>query len=76
MGYIDTRENLKSGDVMGLWIDKSEQADQSSTAQQKTSLEPTGVMSDNSDSGDEDSQVSSSVIKREITRSLHGVLDG
>ena len=42
MAYIDAQENLKSGDVMGLWVDESERADQSSPAQQKTSLESIG----------------------------------
>ena len=42
MEYIDAQENLKSGDAMGLWVGKSEQADHSSPAQQKTLLESTG----------------------------------
>ena len=41
-GTFDAQENLKSGDAMGLWDSKSEQADQSSPAQQKASLESTG----------------------------------
>ena len=35
MGYIDAQENLKTGDVTGLGIEESEQADQSSSAQKK-----------------------------------------
>ena len=42
MLYIDAQENLKSGDVMGFGVDESERADQSSPAQQKTTLKPTG----------------------------------
>ena len=42
MACIDAQENLKSGDTLELWVGKSEQADQSSPAQQKTSLESTG----------------------------------
>ena len=42
MEYIDAKGNLKSEDAMGLWVDKSEQVDQSSPDQQKTSVEPTG----------------------------------
>ena len=38
MEYIDAKENLKSGGAMGIWDGKSEQADQSSPAQRKTSL--------------------------------------
>ena len=41
-GYVDAQENLKSGDVMGLWVDESQRAGQSSRAQQKTSLGSTG----------------------------------
>ena len=44
MGYIDAPENLKAGNVMGLWIEESERADQSSSDQQKTSLESTDGM--------------------------------
>ena len=36
MEYVDAQENFKSGDAMGLWVGKSEQADQSSPDQQKT----------------------------------------
>ena len=32
MGYMDAEENLKIGDVMELWIEESERADQSSSA--------------------------------------------
>ena len=39
---VDAQQNLKSGDAMGLWVGKSEQADQSRSAQQKTSSESTG----------------------------------
>ena len=39
MVYVDIQENLRLGDVMGLCVDESEQEDQSSPAQQKTSLE-------------------------------------
>ena len=42
MRYVDALENLKTGGVIGLWIEESERADQSSSAQQKTSLELTG----------------------------------
>ena len=42
MGNIDAQENLKPGDAMGLWGGKSEQADQISPAQRKTSLESSG----------------------------------
>ena len=42
MEYVDVQENLRSGDVMGLWVDESEQEDQSRSAQQKTSSESTG----------------------------------
>ena len=31
MVYVDAQENLKTGGVMGLWIDESERADQSSS---------------------------------------------
>ena len=41
MEYVDAQENFKTGGVMGLWIEESERADQSSSAQQKTSLEST-----------------------------------
>ena len=34
MGYIDAQENLKTGGVMGLWIEEPERAGQSSSAQQ------------------------------------------
>ena len=40
--YFDVQESLKSGDVMGLWVAKSEQADPRTHAQQRTSLESTG----------------------------------
>ena len=42
MLYLDAQEILKTGGVMALWIEESERADQSSSAQQKTSLESTG----------------------------------
>ena len=42
IGYIDAQENVRTGGVMELWIEESERADQSSSAQQKTSLESTG----------------------------------
>ena len=42
MVYVDAQENLKTGGVMALWIEESERPDQSSSAQQKTSLESTG----------------------------------
>ena len=42
MVYVDAQENLKTGGVMGLWIEESERADQSCSAQQKTSLESPG----------------------------------
>ena len=42
MGCVDVQENLRSGDVMVLWVGESEQEDQSRSAQQKTSLESTG----------------------------------
>ena len=41
MVYVDAQENLKTGGVMGLWIEESERTTQSSSAQQKTSLEST-----------------------------------
>ena len=41
LGYTDARENLKTGGVVGLWIEESERV-QSSSARQKTSLESTG----------------------------------
>ena len=43
MGYVYVQENLRSGDVMGLWADESEQEDQSRSAQQKTSSESTAM---------------------------------
>ena len=42
MEYVDVQENLRSGDVMRLWVDGSEQEDQSRSALQKTSLKSTG----------------------------------
>ena len=42
IGYIDAQENLKLGDAMEFSVGESEQADRSSPAQQKTSLESTG----------------------------------
>ena len=42
MGYVDVQETLRSGDVMWVWVDESEQEDQSRSAQQKTSSESTG----------------------------------
>ena len=33
MGYVDAQENLRSGDVMELWVKESEQEDQGSSAQ-------------------------------------------
>ena len=41
MEYVDAQENLRSGDAIELWVDEAEQEDQSRSAQQKTSLEPT-----------------------------------
>ena len=39
---VDVQENMRSGDVMGLWIDESEQEDQSRPTQQKMSSESIG----------------------------------
>ena len=39
---VDVQENLRSGDVLGFWVDELERADQSSSAPQKMSLESIG----------------------------------